>query len=69
MTSQILILRRAAQVFETYSGSQKSVSETSACLAEQSDWRYGPLGVVHHQTRVWVGPMRQITSVALAAEL
>ncbi len=35
----------------------------------QSDWRYGQVGLVHHRTRVWVGPMRQITSVALAAEL
>ncbi len=35
----------------------------------QSEWRYGQVGLVHHRTRVWVGPMRQITSVALAAEL
>ncbi len=34
-----------------------------------ADWRYGQVGLVHHRTRVWVGPMRQITSVALAAEL
>jgi len=35
----------------------------------QSDWRYGQLGLVQHRTRVWVQPMRQITSVGLAAEL
>ena len=52
----------------------QSVFNTSPCLAEHFDdssiWlRHGQLGLVHHRTHVWVGPTRQITSVAIAAEL
>jgi len=41
----------------------------SCATSAQSDRRYGQVGLVYHRTRVWVGPMRQITCVALAAEL
>ena len=42
---------------------------SSCATTAQPDWRYGQVGLVHHRTRVWVGPLRQISSVALAAEL
>ncbi len=61
--------RTTAAVKSLYPKPVLAWQNNSCATTAQSDRRYGQVGLVNHRTRVWVGPMRHITSVALAAEL